>query len=827
LALHNDTFKEVLAWLAARETDMNNATGSTCQGCGLEFPSRNAIFKHLKATNGACLPPAHLQAFRNYVQKQRRDKVILLFGYLTNHISDKDESAVATSISKKILNGTDAAQLLLQVLESSEDKTSTTDAGKINRSYGSTARNTNIVKQDDGTGAITEVLMTRLPHLVVPLDDWLDDTNAKLDCVLRQEYLVEGSDCLLPRVRLLGRQNISFSKFNAELDVTHRRVEYMLPADFLFEGDSLSRADFFHSFPSFYDGSHIADSEHKDRRRPSVKALEYLHSFKKKMQSLTTQIVALDISDPAAVLEKEMHNQKRYRGIQQHNERQRAPNNISRNDSSLDPAETRSKSLDHNEEDKPKKKQKAPRKKTKMKTDSSKTQYVLKRRRFHNFTATVMAHEFLAYRRLDRIYHRATSRFSIDETTTTTVACDNNQTQRPFLTLSLTGDLFLHGQACRVVGLLVALTRGLIDEDIVDCLFDEDYGRLVPTPPAPVLGLYAGDAFYVSWEGKARAILTPRKCNTFADGWGDDKTLGRLKAWKDEVRRSVAHSWLSRGVDEDNRLVAERKWTESVLEPWAKRSREQLQEYRLWKASLTFPNGGAKVEASLVPPLETIDPAVPKLFEKVLYYLREADAGGLWPSTTPKRQMVMISSLVEDAGESGSDRVSLPSSLSDAHIKAKANKEARSSAYVFVEGEGGASGSFSIGAMPGDRCKTQPKANAMFPELMKAAFELEMALCPDREPSSTIAVNRNAQFRPHTDVGAGAGQSQSLIVALGTYSGGELVVEGDKIDIRYNALQFDGWKQRHWTMPFKGERYSLVWFTPKGCENVHGIDLCK
>ena len=33
---------------------------------------------------------------------------------------------------------------------------------------------------------------------------------------------------------------------------------------------------------------------------------------------------------------------------------------------------------------------------------------------------------------------------------------------------------------------------------------------------------------------------------------------------------------------------------------------------------------------------------------------------------------------------------------------------------------------------------------------------------------------------------------------------------------RYNPLEFDGWMQRHWTLPFVGERFSLVWFTPLG-----------
>ena len=123
--------------------------------------------------------------------------------------------------------------------------------------------------------------------------------------------------------------------------------------------------------------------------------------------------------------------------------------------------------------------------------------------------------------------------------------------------------------------------------------------------------------------------------------------------------------------------------------------------------------------------------------------------------------------------------------------------------------------------MPGE----QPKANLLFPELVKAAFELEVVLCPNRPPSSTIAINRNAAFRPHTDSGAGAGQSTSLIVGLGHYAGGQLVVEGEKKDIRYSPIEFNGWKQRHWTLPFGGERYSLVWFTPKGCEGMRGIDL--
>ena len=83
-----------------------------------------------------------------------------------------------------------------------------------------------------------------------------------------------------------------------------------------------------------------------------------------------------------------------------------------------------------------------------------------------------------------------------------------------------------------------------------------------------------------------------------------------------------------------------------------------------------------------------------------------------------------------------------------------------------------------------------------------------------RSPSSHCAINFNAQFTPHVDSGRGKGQSLSLIVGLGNYKGGEIIVEGEKYAIQYNPLEFDGWKLRHWTSIYMGERFSLVFFTP-------------
>jgi hypothetical protein len=127
-------------------------------------------------------------------------------------------------------------------------------------------------------------------------------------------------------------------------------------------------------------------------------------------------------------------------------------------------------------------------------------------------------------------------------------------------------------------------------------------------------------------------------------------------------------------------------------------------------------------------PSAPIDTTIPTLYEKVLHYLRLADSSGDWPSTTAKRQLVMLST-----SKDGSQ----VTPLSVAHSATTNAHSTGQSAYSFLEGEGGASGSFSVGVMPDGGCN-QPKGNLLFPELVKAAFELEIALKPDRPPSVSI-----------------------------------------------------------------------------------------
>merc|ERR1740121_2091453 len=128
----------------------------------------------------------------------------------------------------------------------------------------------------------------------------------------------------------------------------------------------------------------------------------------------------------------------------------------------------------------------------------------------------------------------------------------------------------------------------------------------------------------------------------------------------------------------------------------------------------------------------------PEVYQGVLRLLRAAWASGRWPETSPARARLL---------------------------------------------RGGDGGTFSVGQLP--EGQPAPKGNLAFPELTAAIFALERAIAPPGRPrSTTAAVTHNVAFAPHRDGGAGAGQSTSLIVGLGDYAGGELVVEGVASDIR-------------------------------------------
>lgn len=77
-------------------------------------------------------------------------------------------------------------------------------------------------------------------------------------------------------------------------------------------------------------------------------------------------------------------------------------------------------------------------------------------------------------------------------------------------------------------------------------------------------------------------------------------------------------------------------------------------------------------------------------------------------------------------------------------------------------------------------------------------------------PFTSIQVNQNYPCKPHKDL---HNLGLSYIVAFGDYTGGELVVEGVKYDIREKGFLFDGSQLTHWTEPWEGNRVSMVFHT--------------
>ena len=94
-----------------------------------------------------------------------------------------------------------------------------------------------------------------------------------------------------------------------------------------------------------------------------------------------------------------------------------------------------------------------------------------------------------------------------------------------------------------------------------------------------------------------------------------------------------------------------------------------------------------------------------------------------------------------------------------------------------------------------------------FPELYGLLCEYGKSLT--KIPFKTICINKNTVAEKHLDKNnAGV----SCIVGLGEYSGGELVYGNSVVNIHEHPVEFDGSKIYHYSLPFVGTRYSIIFF---------------
>ena len=98
--------------------------------------------------------------------------------------------------------------------------------------------------------------------------------------------------------------------------------------------------------------------------------------------------------------------------------------------------------------------------------------------------------------------------------------------------------------------------------------------------------------------------------------------------------------------------------------------------------------------------------------------------------------------------------------------------------------------------------------NLKYPELYEQLKILIREIDADFE-YNTITVNHNFKCLPHYDQ---ANKSPSIILTLGDFEGGKLIVEGCPIDIHWKPLIFNGSVCEHATEDFTGCRYSIIYY---------------
>ena len=103
--------------------------------------------------------------------------------------------------------------------------------------------------------------------------------------------------------------------------------------------------------------------------------------------------------------------------------------------------------------------------------------------------------------------------------------------------------------------------------------------------------------------------------------------------------------------------------------------------------------------------------------------------------------------------------------------------------------------------------------NKRYPRHYEEALKLGELIASDI-PWTTIMINDNYQSLPHYDKG---NDGESWVVGFGDYEGGELNVENTKIDIKYKPYKMFAGEKQHWTEPWTGNRYSIVFFRIKLC----------
>ena len=382
---------------------------------------------------------------------------------------------------------------------------------------------------------------------------------------------------------------------------------------------------------------------------------------------------------------------------------------------------------------------------------------------------------------------------AVDKAGLVSFIIDKNDHNEPFIVTEFRGDGFTSQQVRRMVAVAIAMTRGWLPIDFFSIATRPDV--TVETPIAPHGRLYLNAVrFHFVDLINGHLLFHSKKYTNTTDGI----------SWLHLLQNQMLQD-RSKYADDENEWLIELK---NIISP---RIHEQLSHINSNDAAkqmqLSKMKDRKKIEKESFANTSEF-PEIPSSFESVLLLLRNICKQDYFPPTSGARTRSMRLPQTDQYDSS-----------------------------IFIDsltrqGCQSQSGSFTV-VNPQTFQGKLPLANQLYPKLVEAIFALEKDFSTttvqsclrdhhDYEDGPThCAVNRNIEYVPHVDSGKGQKLSYTTIVSLGDHLGGNLLVEDKSYNIHYNPLKYDGWKQVHSTLPFFGERFSLVWFTPEKRDTIH------
>jgi len=770
------------------EDDNNNSTDlkHQCQFCQGRFKSRNALFKHLRTT-ASCFERASKASGNkgatfdaNRGIKLPKQKVVIRFGYHALPKTQRDDAAPSPSEL--------AAQLVQQTFfevlpkhhpiyqpsstESLDDRMTQTTAAKHRHLC---------LAQDEDCSAASDYIG------VYYQGEFLEDFQAVLKDMQTQvtKEITEKHSDSLRTVQLLDARVIPLNaNFAAEKSCTQRVYHYLLPLDWL-EGGDAARAWWLEQGGKEQFAA-VRARDHQHRPRTTQRRPEVLKRLKLALGTLESKHL-VDCNkglseEHKKINQKEKHNKQGDKSTSKKRKTEaKEINNVSKKgdipQEGYKPSGTATLPLP-----------------TMMGASPGRfgNLWVKERRCWHNYADPDL--RGMASPSNDPVWR------TVDRAKVLKITGGNGDDNKMMAVVEIRGDGFVKQQIRRMIGSVIAMTNGWLPLDYTETATRSDI--CLETPLAPSGRTYfAGGRFHFL----ELVLHSPSTKELFKE------------------REPISEAWqenLQSNLIEETR-ANETEWLQDLQQTITPRIKSQMAQIahedklRMERATVIT----SKTPLSLSS--DHIFTPTPTVYKNTIGLLRKIVSEETWPRTSKARSRV-----IRSVDQSSNKQVD----YSIQHGSAEFDGERFQCGSFTVVNEDLVSGNL-------------PFANELFPELAKAVFELEGELARRspvaadgvhasdgvRPVSTHCAVNRNAQFVPHVDSGRGAGQSLSMIAGLGDYKGGEIHVEGQAYDIRYVALEFDGWKQRHWTAPFDGERYSLVWFTPAGNEtNVkHETDFVE